>query len=242
MAFADLTLRSEIWNRLGLRCLLCSVPVPAEKSLCAGSAFSTRPALKKMPARPQSSNQPTTKPHAAAKPNNPIQQTNLALMPYADMSTWPISWQKCLQRTPPAQIIWTYRELGQDLLRITTPGLDERRALLARLWQDLKPLHRTNTLWPFAMPNDSGSAIQAEPAIFWTGVRLLKARFVMVLDDAAHASLALPETLNCLGQTRWNGIVICAWWGMSELLAHDGRYADMLACCRRTLSDLGRGA
>lgn len=72
--------------------------------------------------------------------------------------TWPVPWQLLFARTNPAPFIWTYAELGEDLLENAN---QERAACLRALLGSLGLPRGSNAFWPSRLPMRSAEKMRA---------------------------------------------------------------------------------
>ena len=108
-----------------------------------------------------------------------------------DQPVWSPLWRERLQKTKKAPVLWTYWNLGHDLCGNPCP---KRRALLRELLDELGHAPGTHSFWPLAMPGGQGTELVARPELFWSGVRLLESRAVVVMGLPALQALELART------------------------------------------------
>lgn len=263
MAFAPVSPLSVLWRGHGLRCLLREEDVPPELSFLAQNVPlraaparrpvpDTRPPAREGNVRVNARPAPGTRAPAAApaagrpaqaKPREetPPEEARSAapsMPPLKPEEEWPALWRERLKATRPGRVAWTYARLGQDLLGERTEGLDDRRAFIGRLLRDMNHPVGTHTFWPVCLHEEG--AMKSAPEIFWSGIALLGARFVMVLGEDAAASLALPSPLPVFQQTVWRGVLISAFPGVDALLCDEANYAAMLSMVREKLRRFAR--
>lgn len=219
-------------------------PPPQEAAHSAGQRPSGQsppphaPTAPSRPARPMASTAPAPAP-AAVPP--------LALLP-ADQ--WPALWQERLRKTAPAAVLWTYWALGEDMCVRPNP---QRRALLQRLLGDLGHPAGTHSFWPAAMPaampvdsamtdseNPQESSLQANAAVFWSGVHALKARALVVMGSPAIKALNLPPRLRPFQQTRHNGRLVIVLRDVDFLAQETHRYDAVKEFLKQALAPFGR--
>ncbi len=155
---------------------------------------------------------------------------------------WPGPWQQRLAQTRPGVILWTYYALGADICNEKTPGRQERSAFLRQLLRDLGHPAGTHTFWPVCLPSaciapgDANTLESAESAsnadIFWSGVRCLKARGVVVMGTEAATAVGLHDESRLPQQLVYHGHLVWLLWDIDVLLHFDQRYASMLAFLR----------
>ena len=156
-----------------------------------------------------------------------------SMPPLKPQEEWPAIWRERLNATRRGLVAWTYAGLGQDLLGEKTDGLDDRRAFIGRLLHDMNHPAGTHTFWPVCLPIEG--VMTSAPEIFWSGIALLGARFVMVFGEDAVTSLALPAPLSVFQQTMWRGVLISTFPGVDTLLRDEANYSAMLSMVREKL-------
>ena len=160
--------------------------------------------------------------------------------------TLPPIWAERLAATRRGLIVWTYAELGQDLLGVQSEGLAARRAFLGQLLKDMNNPAGTHTFWPVTLPQDpgqsgaqpSGAPFVSNADAFWTGVGKLGARAVVALGEPAVQALDLPAPLPLMQQTRYNGALVLPVRDVAELLANTVLYRTTLTYVRTFLGPL----
>ena len=159
----------------------------------------------------------------------------------------PPIWAERLAATRRGLIVWTYADLGQDLLGVQSEGLAARRAFLGQLLKDMNNPAGTHTFWPVSLPQ--GQAVQAGqvapggPSVpnadaFWAGMGKLGARAVVAMGAPAVQALDLPEPLPFMQQTRYNGVLVLSVSDVGDLLANNALYSAMLTYVRTFLAPL----
>ena len=256
------------WSHAGVGCLLVSAPLPPELGLLAlanspaGAALAGLPAhapgeaaavSDRQTAQERTASRPATGRPAQPKPAQPpagVSGASATPAPQRSASSrlpafippehWPPLWQERLRITGKAPVLWTYLELGEDLYGTPNP---QRRALFARLIRDLGHRSGTHSFWPCALPAQPVSGGQAvlvpDASLFWSGVRELGARVLLVFGEAAFAAMGIAP-LPPLRQVRQQGLLIMALPPAEELVANQGRYAPMLSFVRTALQRFTR--
>ncbi len=129
--------------------------------------------------------------------STPVSQSNATPPPATSKSNagrvslaldqWPAPWQERFAQTKPARVIWTYWNLGHDLCGESSA---ERRAFLKRILQDLKHPPGTHSFWPHTLPDlSSPEQLQPNIPVFWSGVRQLGARVLVILGEGSAQKL-----------------------------------------------------
>ena len=140
-------------------------------------------------------------PAAALQPESPglgppaAQVSPTARAPARELreKDWPAVWRERLNQVHAAPVIWTYWELGLDMCAAPDP---QRRDLVKRLLKCLAHPGGTHCFWPLALPGgEGGQQLEANPPVFWEGVRRLHGRAVVIMGSQALRSLAMPDRL-----------------------------------------------
>lgn len=169
---------------------------------------STRPPVSPSGAAP--STHPSSRTHVqdATDSEQQASGTQLASDPSQSVAEWPDPWRQLIRKTHPAPVIWTYPELGSDLLGMTDPASAQRSAFLRTLIGSLAMPKGTNAFWPFCFaktadpldsdtfqaptPSETSSdnSDQTSISYFQKGLTLLRPTVVILIGES------------CLGQTR----------------------------------------
>ncbi len=260
MAFERLNALAAPWRGSGLRYLLSPDDLPAEWSACAPPG--TAPALAPLRAAPERPARrlppPEVAPGRAAPPQRHPQRPAPQAPPPAPAARavwqplpqqqWPQPWQERLALTRPGRVGWTYRHLGADLLGngpeeqgADVPcAMQDRRDFFRRMIRDLGYPAGTHTFWPVCMPASAApDAPELESAeAFWAGLRLLRARGVVVMGSAAVRAAGLPGGLRPLQSLFFRGFRVFVLWDMANLVRQEQRYDSILAFLRTALRQL----
>lgn len=259
MAFARLNALAAPWQGNGIRYLLSPEDLPAEWSACALPGTAPAHAPLQRAARPVSPPQrqavptaPVRKPapqRPEAAPPPAVQRTTVrdAWKPVPQQQ-WPQPWQERLPLTRHGRVGWTYRHLGADLLGNgpDEPGQDvpctmqDRREFFRRMISDLRYPAGTHTFWPVCMPLSAApdAPEQTSPDAFWSGLRQLGARGVVIMGSAAAKAAGLPGGLRPLQTLFFRGFRVLVLWDMANLVRQEARYASILAFLRSSLQPL----
>lgn len=251
------------WSHAGVACLLADAPLPPELGLLASlppaagpaaapvgnqAAAPVAPVARSAPVtsvvspdpsrRPVS--RPSTRPAPAAPRGEQPRGTHPELPAFVPLEHWPPLWRERLRATGKAPVLWTYLELGEDFYGTPNP---QRRALFGRLLRDLGHKSGTHSFWPCALPAQPAKGGQAvltpDAGLFWSGVRELGARALLVFGEAAFAAMGIAP-LAPLRQVRRQGLLIMSLPPAEELVANPGRYAPMLSFVRTALQRFTR--
>lgn len=203
--------------------------VPQQKTAAGPSAL---PPSRPVPANPQGI--PVPRPGAPARPAS----TNL------DPSQWSVQWQKLFAKAKPAPVVWTYRELGLDLLGV---GEAARGTLFRRLLSDLRLPKGTSAFWPTAAPQElftggdaatesSLGSLEADAPVFWAGMTLLKPRVIVIFGAAALRDIGLDAADFPLFQQRiFEGKLVVHMPDMGHLLANEAHLIPALSLLKAVL-------
>ena len=137
---------------------------------------------------------------SSARPSSPL-ETPGAL----PVERWPASWLALKDRRPLPQrplVLWSYAGLGEDL----SGAPDEaRKRVIVRMLTELKHPVGTHVFWPFELTGDEPPS---GASLFWSGVKLLNPRVVLLFGSDTRDALAMPKTLLPFCQERVHGRLI----------------------------------
>lgn len=155
---------------------------------------------------PQSSGKPMQKPAPARPAASAVRQASPLETPGAlPVENWPSAWLALKDRRPLPQrplVLWSYAGLGEDLAG--TPD-ETRRRVIVRLLTELRHPAGTHVFWPYGLPGEESSE---KASLFWSGVKLLDPRVILLFGSDTRDALAMPKTLLPFGQTRVHGRLI----------------------------------
>lgn len=104
--------------------------------------------------------------------------------PSIDASLVPDEWQKLLARTPAAPVLWSYDELGLDLVGKGSP---ERSACLRTIIGRLSLPKGSSAFWPYSLP-DAGGSLRINLNAYHFGLSRLHPSVIVLLGmDAVKA-------------------------------------------------------
>ena len=236
------------WSHAGIGCLLADAPLPPELGLLASclpaagpvaapAAASPAPPAPATVAAAERWHRPTPDAPRGGEPKSAATSKLPAFIP---PEHWPPLWRERLRATGKAPVLWTYLELGEDFYGTPNP---QRRDLFTRLLRDLGHRSGTHSFWPCALPAQpigGGQTVLAPDAgLFWSGVRELGARVLLVFGEAAFAAMGIAP-LPPLRQVRQQGLLIMALPPAEDLVTNQGRYAPMLSFVRTALQRFTR--
>ncbi len=142
----------------------------------------------------------------AARPAPKRDAASLLAAPGAlPVERWPASWLALRDRRPlPPRplVLWSYAGLGDDL--VGTPD-EARRRVIVRMLTELRHPAGTHVFWPFVLPGEEPSA---EASLFWSGVRMLDPRVLLLFGSDTRDALAMPKTLLPFCQARVHGRLV----------------------------------
>ncbi len=107
-----------------------------------------------------------------------------------DASVWPENWQKVLPAKRSCPMLWSYPELGRDLLLKEGPGCKERSACFRGIFERLSLFRGTSVFWPMALPDESGNMV-SNPEMFLSGIKLLNPKAVLLCGPEAVSASRL---------------------------------------------------
>ena len=143
---------------------------------------------------------------AAQKRPGPDSDGGLLATPGAlPVEKWPASWLALKNRRPlPPRplVLWTYAGLGEDL--VGRPD-DVRRQVIVRMLMELRHPGGTHVFWPCGL---AGEKPEDGPALFWSGVKLLNPRVLLLFGSDARDTLSMPKTLLPFCQERVYGRLV----------------------------------
>lgn len=157
------------------------------------------------PAQPRAGSPVSAQPRPAVQPQGQTMQTLLATPGALPPERWPAAWLALKNRRPlPPRplVLWTYAGLGDDLTG--TPD-EARRRVVVRMLTELKHPAGTHVFWPFAL---DGEAPSPEASLFWSGVKMLDPRVLLLFGSDTRDALDMPKTLKPFGQMRVHGRLI----------------------------------
>lgn len=235
MAFGRIDFCGALWQSKGIRWLLSQKPLSASLSLVGGKEKEPAKAPP-MPRRPVPAWTPRKEEVPSSVPKSlsfPHERTLPKKIPPAE---WAEDWKKVRASAKKGLVVWTYEELGGDLLGIESEGLAERRLFLTKVLQypPVFPIG-THTFWPYALFRNG--VYEPDAGIFWTGVHELQAKIVVVLGAKAGQLLLGRETpFTRLVVQGVQGIV---FEDIAELKQDSARFEQMQSFLRSVLARSG---
>lgn len=130
---------------------------------------------------------------------------------------------------PRPLVLWTYAGLGDDLTG--TPD-EARRRVVVRMLTALNHPAGTHVFWPFALSGDTSSP---EASLFWSGVKMLDPRVILLFGSDTRDALEMPKTLKPFGQARVYGRLIVQLPRPQALAEDDAAFRQVQAFLARML-------
>lgn len=210
----------------------------------AGSLYQTlRVPSSPVKERPRPAFQPAQSPAVAASSHtmsseagrraSVVSSAVLATPGALPVEAWPARWLALKNRRPlPPHplVLWTYAGLGEDLTG--TPD-EARRQVIVRMLMELRHPGGTHVFWPCGF---AGEAPQDGPALFWSGVKLLNPRVLLLFGSDARDTLSMPKTLLPFCQERVYGRLVIQLPRPQSLAADEASFKRALAFLARLLS------
>lgn len=118
------------------------------------------------------------------------------------LETWPDLWKNMhkhfalpLQenRNSQVRVAWTYAGLEQDALGVANR---ERQVIMKKILTALNHKKGTHSFIPYSLPHEDGEsflAIHEEATFFWSAMRLVKPRILLVYGSSARDALQIPK-------------------------------------------------
>ena len=165
-------------------------------------------------------------PAAAPKPRPVASQSLLAAPGAIPVEQWPTPWLALKNRRPlPArpQVLWTYAGLGEDL---SGRPDEDRRRVIVRMLTELRHPAGTHVFWPFSLP---GAEPMGESSLFWSGVKLLDPRVLLLFGSDTRDALGMPKTLLPFCQERVYGRLVVQLPRPQALAVDEAAFQRVLA-------------
>jgi hypothetical protein len=141
--------------------------------------------------------------------------------------TLPEPWKKILSLLSPAPLIWTYAELGWDLL---VQGDARRRETLQKLLLGLRLRRGSSAFLPLKTPKAAPEDAAGERAIFCWFLERLGGKIVILLGkEALEQGPYAGLDLGYFRETLSGGRVILSLPGLNELAEDEARLEATLA-------------
>lgn len=187
------------------------------------------------PASAQVRQSPSARPAAGAAQTRPALSSDgglLATPGALPVEQWPASWLALKNRRPlPPRplVLWTYAGLGEDL---TGRPDDVRRQVIVRMLMELRHPGGTHVFWPCGL---AGEKPEDGPALFWSGVKLLNPRVLLLFGSDARDTLSMPKTLLPFCQERVYGRLVIQLPRPQSLAQDEASFKRALAFLSRLL-------
>ena len=117
---------------------------------------------------------------------------------------WPNEWRTLYKRfslpivennNAQIRVAWTYAGLEQDVLG---PINKQRQAIIRKLTVELNHKQGTHNFIPYSFVHEDGSsqlAMHQNISFFWSAMRLVRPRVLLIFGSVARDSLNMPKTL-----------------------------------------------
>ena len=147
---------------------------------------------------------PAVESAAPARPVKTASSSDLLVTPGAlPVESWPETWLALKNRRPlpPSPLVlWTYFGLGEALTGVPD---ETRKKVIVRMLMELRHPGGTHVFWPCNLPGEENGA-----ALFWSGVKLLNPRVLLLFGSDARDVLAMPKTLFPFCEERVHGRLV----------------------------------
>lgn len=162
--------------------------------------------------------------------------SNLLIMPQAlPVENWPETWLAIKNRRPlpPSPLVlWTYVGLGEDLTGVPD---ESRKKVIVRMLMELRHPGGTHVFWPCSLPGEENGA-----ALFWSGVKLLNPRVLLLFGSDARDVLAMPKTLFPFCEDRVHGRLVVQMPRPQALADNEPSFQRVLVFLSRRLGFCAR--
>ena len=130
------------------------------------------------------------RPHVEEKKSAPFAH---GVKASTDAGTWPRPWAVCFAKTKPASIVWTYHNLGSDMLG--NAGASGRGPFFRLFIKELHLSKGSSTFWPCAVPfaEEEGDTVKACPEIFAAGLSTISPQHIIAFGEDALCDIGLPS-------------------------------------------------
>lgn len=147
---------------------------------------------------------PAVESAASVRPVKTASSSDLLVTPGAlPVESWPETWLALKNRRPlpPSPLVlWTYFGLGEDLTGVPD---ETRKKVIVRMLMELRHPGGTHVFWPCNLPGEENGA-----ALFWSGVKLLNPRVLLLFGSDTRDILAMPKTLFPFCEERVHGRLV----------------------------------
>lgn len=165
-----------------------------------------------------------------------VSAPNLLIMPQAlPVENWPETWLAIKNRRPlpPSPLVlWTYFGLGEDLTGLPD---ESRKKVIVRILMELRHPGGTHVFWPCNLPGEENGA-----ALFWSGVKLLNPRVLLLFGSDARDVLAMPKTLFPFCEERVHGRLVVQMPRPQALADNEPSFQRVLVFLSRRLGFCAR--
>ena len=211
---------------------------PAPREAVAPSSAPSAPPQANRPRRDAESAASNVRPGAGAleRASTPGSSALLATPGALPVEAWPERWLVFKNRRPlPPHplVLWTYAGLDEDL---TGRPDDVRRKVIVRMLMELRHPGGTHVFWPCGLAGEP----EAGAPLFWSGVKLLNPRVLLLFGSDARDALSMPKTLLPFCQERVFGRLVIQLPRPQSLAADEASFKQALAFLSRLLRFCGR--
>ena len=156
----------------------------------------------------------------------------------ADPKNWPFPWGDRFSKSTKAPILWTYHELGGDLLGA---GGSDRGAFFKSLIGDLRLPKGSSVFWPSAMPvlnQDGSTRVEANPTLYAAGVRRLNPQVIVVFGERAIVDMGLSGCIKTFRQEMVEGRLLLLLPDIEKMLHQSGQRLSAESLLRAVLASV----
>ena len=127
------------------------------------------------------------------------------------------------------RVAWTYAGLEQDVLAPTNP---QRQAIIKKLVAELNHKQGTHSFIPYSLlheDNSSSLATYQDATFFWSAMRLVRPRVLLIFGSVARDALNMPKILVPLQKINMGALQILQMHKPETLADDANNYATTLA-------------
>lgn len=185
---------------------------------------------------------PASPPIQDAKPPSPMSRP-LGFASFADLpkdpAAWPEPWAGWFAKISGAPVLWTYHELGADLVGVgRSPA---RSAFFKELIAELRMPKGSSVFWPSAMPSLEDGSLRASPAVFAAGLSRLSPQIVAVFGERAMNDIGLSAHGGYFGQTMVDGKLLVLLPELDDFLQGTAQRASAVSLLRALFATIAVG-
>jgi len=127
------------------------------------------------------------------------------------------------------RVVWTYAGLEQDVLG---PINKQRQEIIRKLAVELNHKKGTHNFIPYSLVQEDGSsllAMQQNVSFFWSAMRLVRPRVLLVFGSVARDALNMSKTLMPLQKTNMGALQVLQMHKPETLAEDRDHYAKTIA-------------